>query len=438
MLSKSVCIKYYKRKEIGEALVHYAQNKEIGLMYNEKFGKRPDIIKYPRDVLELSLKGATSFHCSEESWNNPLALSSNLKKDELNDLREGWDLVLDIDCKFIEYSKISANLIVKFLKHMKVKNISCKFSGNKGFHIGVPFEAFPKKVNDQYTKNLFPEAPRKIAAFIKSNIENELSRQIMEFENDDFNKIKEKVELPREKIVRYEKNEYGDEVAKLNVDQFLEIDTILIASRHLFRMPYSLHEKSGLVSIPLEPSKVLKFKKEMAKPENVLFIDKTFLERNVQEESAGKLLLQSLDFNVKAKVDKPKKHFKDEIEINSPIKEEYFPPCVLKTLEGLEDGKKRAVFILINFLGKLGWNKDEIKEYLYKWNTEKNSEPLRENYIDGQLNYFKPGEKLPPNCKNEGYYKGMGICNPDNLCLKINNPVNYTLIKWKNNLKDKE
>ena len=152
------------------------------------------------------------------------------------------------------------------------------------------------------------------------------------------------------------------------------------------------------------------------------------------KESASRLLLQSFDFEVNPdEIDYEadiKKDF-EEIKIESAIKEEFFPPCIKKLLEGIVDGRKRGVFILINFLGKIGWEKKEIEQYLLKWNKEKNTEPLRENYITGQLRYFKPGEKLPPNCSNEGYYKGMGICLPDNLCKKIKNPVNYTIVKWK-------
>ena len=61
-------------------------------------------------------------------------------------LRKGWDLVIDIDCPYWPYSKIIADLVVKALRHHHISAISAKFSGNKGFHIGVPFEAFPQKI----------------------------------------------------------------------------------------------------------------------------------------------------------------------------------------------------------------------------------------------------------------------------------------------------
>jgi hypothetical protein len=439
MLTKSTLLKFYKRKEIQQALVEHAQNKEIGMRYSEYFGKRPDILAYPRDVMELALNNLTSLHASEELWSNPLALNSSLSRKEMDELRIGWDLVLDIDCKIMEYSRISANLIIKFLKYCGVDDVSVKFSGNKGFHIGVPFEAFPKRVGNLMTKDLFPEAPRKIASYIKEHIKDELGRQILEFEGNNIGVIKDKVGLPQEDVIRYENNEYGDKVSKLSVDKFLEIDTILLASRHLYRMPYSLHEKSGLVSLPLDPNKVLDFEKPMANPENIVTSKWTFMNRNVTGESGRNLLLQAMDFEVN--IDEReyenggKKQF-EEVVIESPIKEDFFPECMKKIMGGMEDGRKRSVFIMMNFLGKLGWSKRDIESFLYKWNKDKNREPLREVFIKGQMNHFTPGAKLPPNCENEGYYLNLGIkCGN---CKRFKNPVNYSLWRWRRHLRDIE
>ena len=438
MLSKSVTLKLYKRKDIQEILISHAKDKEVGMRYGDAFGKRPDVLTYPRDILELALQGITSLHASEERWSDPLALSSDLTKKELQELRIGWDLVLDIDCAQFEYSRICADLVIKFLYYCDVKDVSCKFSGNKGFHIGVPFEAFPQQIGDKLTKELFPEVPQKIAFYIKENIKDALSKKILEFENNDFSKIKKKVNLEQEEITRYEEDEFGSKIPKLNVEKFLQIDTVLISSRHLYRMPYSLHEKSGLISLPIDPRKVSSFEKEMAQPEKVLIPMFTFLDRNVSYESARRLLSQALDFEVKFQEKRESPREYEEINIESPLREEIFPPCMKLILNGMEDGKKRSVFILSNFLGKIGWNKQEIEAYLLKWNKEKNRNPLRENYIKSQMQHFKSGDKLPPNCSNEAYYKGLAVCKPDGLCARIKNPVNYTIIRWKSMLRDKK
>jgi hypothetical protein len=360
-----------------------------------------------------------------------------MSRKDLDELRTGWDLVLDIDCPILDYSKICGDLIVKFLEYCGVKDVSCKFSGNKGFHIGVPFESFPKMVGETETRLLFPEAAKKIAFYIKENIAQELGKRILAFENNSFNAVKQKVNLEQDEIIKFENDNQGNKIAKLNPDKFLEIDTVLISSRHLYRMPYSLHEKSGLVSLPIDPHEIMNFEKPMAKPENLHISLFGFLDRNVTGESSRRLLIQALDFDVKTEEEKDYSDKKfEELKFESPINPQFFPPCIKLLLNGVEDGKKRAIFCMINFLGKLGWNKQEIEIFLQTWNKQKNAEPLREVYIKGQLNHFKANEKLPPNCNNEAYYLDLGVCKPDGLCKKIKNPVNYTTIRWKRHMQD--
>ncbi|MFQ5648226.1 MAG: hypothetical protein ACE5FW_03230, partial [Candidatus Aenigmatarchaeota archaeon] len=57
----------------------------------------------------------------------------------------------------------------------------------------------------------------------------------------------------------------------------------------------------------------------------------------------------------------------------------------------------------------------------------RNPKPLLENYIVGQLRYAMKKDKtpLPPNCSNQAYYKGFGVCKPDSHCATLKNPVNY-------------
>ena len=97
-----------------------------------------------------------------------------------------------------------------------------------------------------------------------------------------------------------------------------------------------------------------------------------------------------------------------------------------------EDGRKRVLFILINYFKSLNLPVETVKEKILEWN-KKNYEPLREGYVTSQLNWHirQKDKILPPNCSNESYYKGLGICKPDNLCQKIKNPINYTLFKLK-------
>src|SRR3989344_1070990 len=100
-------LKYYSRKDVQKAIVEEAKNREVAVRFTDAFGKRPDILQYPNDVYEFAKQGATSFHASEEHLNNPLSLQPGMSKKQLDELRIGWDLIIDLDSKFLEYSKIA-------------------------------------------------------------------------------------------------------------------------------------------------------------------------------------------------------------------------------------------------------------------------------------------------------------------------------------------
>jgi len=179
-MDKSKLLSFYKRKDIQKAILDNARSREVAIKFGDSgFGRRPDILRYERDILELVMKGATSFHISEERWSNPLLLNPEMRKDEQEKLRTGWDLIIDIDSPDIEYSKHTAHLIIELFKYHSIKSISCKFSGNKGFHIGIPFEAMPSKIVGKDSKLMFPDAPRKVALYIQEKIMRPLSEKII-------------------------------------------------------------------------------------------------------------------------------------------------------------------------------------------------------------------------------------------------------------------
>jgi len=119
---------YYSRPEVQRAIYEFSRNREISPRYFEGFGKRPDSFQYKGDIFELVKRGATSFHCSEELWEDPLKISTDLKEQEIKKLRTGWDLLIDIDCKWFDYSKLAAQAIVKVLNNHGIKNVGVKFS----------------------------------------------------------------------------------------------------------------------------------------------------------------------------------------------------------------------------------------------------------------------------------------------------------------------
>jgi len=412
---------FYSRNDIQEELLRLAKDREVAVRFGDKgFGKRPDVLQFKGDIVELVKQGTTSFHFSEERWENPLALVSGMTKKQLDGLRKGWDLVLDIDGPF-EYSRVLAGLVVDALKFNDVENVSIKFSGNKGFHVCVPFETFPDTVHNIKIKYWFPDGPRIIAGYLRDLIREHFSEEL----------LKEGVD----KIAEVS----GKGVSELNGDGFdpyrvADIDAVLISSRHMFRAPYSHHEKSGLISVPFDVKDLGNFDKSWAKMENVKV--RKFFDFE-QENDASGLLIKSFDWSAQ---NKKKDLFFDsslkEVEYDTPssaIEENHFPPCILKILEGgLEDGKKRSLFILINFLRSAGWSIEDIKKKIIDWNKT-HPDPLRENYIVGQINWHKRQKDVvpPPNCGNAAYYKDLRVCVPNNVCKRYKNPINYTLRRFR-------
>src|SRR3989344_1757025 len=94
---------YYSKPEIQKAIFSFSKNREVVPRYFEGFGKRPDSLQYQGDIFEMVKKGATSFHCSEELWKDPLSIATGMKTEQLNEMRDGWDLLIDIDSKYIDY-----------------------------------------------------------------------------------------------------------------------------------------------------------------------------------------------------------------------------------------------------------------------------------------------------------------------------------------------
>ncbi len=436
-LSREQVLRYYTRKDIQQQIVSFAKNREVGIHYHPQgFGPRPDILQYENDVFELAKKGATSFHVSEEYWRDPLLLKSGMVRQDLDQLRTGFDCILDIDTPFFEYAKITTSLLIEALEFYNISSIGLKFSGSKGFHILIPFSSFPQKVNNVETRLLFPEAPRMIAAYLKTLIHDGLSQRILEMTT-----LPELAEGMGKKTDDLKKKGIFDPYT------IVELDTIFLSSRHMMRAPYSLNEKKWLASIPIEPREVKTFSPSLAKPENIE-VTKSFLPISERDE-ATELIIQAFDTIVPLmKKDDPlmeKKLEKRTYELpKTKIPAEFYPPCIQQIMKGLPtDGRKRAIFVLINFYKHMGYTLDEIQTLLLEWN-KKNYQPLKEGYILSQVSWHKRQRQniLPPNCNHEAYYAALGVKCPNEICEKAKNPVNYvmkrlSMLKHKNTRKVK-
>jgi len=483
---------YYSRPEIQKAIYDFCKNREVSPRYFMGFGKRPDSLQYPTDLFNLARSGATSFHCSEEIWEDPLKLNTEMNEKQSNELREGWDLLIDIDCEHgMTYSILAAEAIIQALEQHGIKNIGLKFSGSKGFHILVPWKAFPKEINETKTSDLFPELPRKIVAYLRYYSEKIMKNLLPPDFEDQFSKTKikkgvkckkcneiaktyEQIELYCKfcKIGEIRKFEIGEKKSEyfcpeckrklefVNPREFSEcnkcgqnsiknpgnfnetsiesdiyeimgLDLVLVSPRHLFRTPYSLHEKSALASVVLDREELKDFSKE--RDADPLRIKIKNFNPESKENEAGELVMQALDW--------AKTHGFGEERISAsrgkyadfkPIKlekitQDSFPPCVKKILLGMNDGRKRALFVLINLFRSIGMDKEKMEKIIYDWN-EKNETPLKKGYVSSQLSWaYKRKPIMPPNCKE--FYSGIGVCEPDNFCRTIKNPVNYVVRK---------
>ncbi|MBR9705201.1 hypothetical protein GOV12_07345, partial [Candidatus Pacearchaeota archaeon] len=242
--------------------------------------------------------------------------------------------------------------------------------------------------------------------------------------------------------------ELFDEKEGFATEKLIEADIILVAPRHLFRMPYSLHEKTALASIVIDKDKIKDFQITDAKSLKVEIKD---YYPKPKPDEARELLLQALDWaeekERKEKIieerksniiipdnQKPNYNKKDNKEFNTPKitnpNDEIFPPCIKAILKGIKgDGKKRALFILLNFLKTIGVEDKDIEKRIYEWN-EKNEYPLKKGYIMSQLSWQKRNSsRMPPNCTNP-MYMDLQICNADDLCKIIKNPINYAFKKF--------
>jgi len=497
-LSKAqiLALSYYSRKEIQNAMFEFCKNRETVANFDNKFfAKRPDCFDYPSDIPNSARQGATSFHCSEEIWESPLDINTDMTAEQYNEIKIGWDLLIDIDSPYLDYGKIAAKLLIQALEHHGVKNIGVKFSGSKGFHIIVPFKAFPKYVGEEETKDFFPEWARLIAGYLFSLIKGPMNKEIMKLTSKD--ELEKKGELISEHLCPIcgnatQKKMVGKyicpdikcraevesmksnrkqmlcpscngkmnrvstreiqfcETCKINTAQLEardsviggkqireeiqfkkeetmkstedSVDIVLVSSRHLFRAPYSLHEKTAFCSKVIDKNEIEDFKPTDADPLKVHEV-KSFMP-NVREGEAKDLLLQALDWGRKNEPER-KKYEGDSIDLGDlTITEDMFPPVIIKILNGIkDDGRKRALSLLLSFYTSLEFPQDYIEEKIEEWN-KKNYHPLKQGYIKSQIMWHVKNKRMPPNY-GRPIYKEFGFPNPPSPGIK--NPINYTI-----------
>ena len=488
---------YYARKDIQQVIYDFCKNRETVPNFNfEFFGKRPDALDYPNDIFNLAKKGATSFHCSEELWSNPLDINTDMTPEQYNEIKIGWDFLIDIDSPFLDYGKKAAVVIIKFLEYHGVENIGVKFSGGKGFHLIIPFKAFPKTIGDEETKNHFPDWARLIASYIRENTRTQINSEIFKLTSKE--ELEKKGELISEHLcpkcnkpsvkkktikfscpncktemqsmtgttkkslqcptckhdmqkisedeinfcnscnintaqIEASKSVIGDRIIKTQQDFISEettksqkdaVDIILVSSRHLFRTPYSLHEKTSLASIVIDKNEIENFQPRDADPLKVKI--KNF-NPDCKEGEARELLMQAIDWAEKNKDKIAKKEFKGKsIDVkNLTITEDIYPGVIKNILKGIKkDGRKRALSILLSFFSSLELPQEYIETAIEKWN-KKNYKPIKIGYIKSQISWYLKNPRLPPNY-DKPIYRELNLLTPGE-GREIKNPLNYTI-----------
>jgi hypothetical protein len=498
--AQSIATSYYARPEIQQAMFDFCKNRETVANHNNRFfAKRPDTFDYPSDTLTQARQGATSFHTSEEIWTNPLNINTDMTPEQYNKIKTGWDLLIDIDSPFLDYGKIAARLLIKQFEEHGIHNIGIKFSGGKGFHIIIPFKAFPKEFQGLQTKDQFPDWPRHIAQYLFKKIRNPMNEEILKLSSRE--KLIEQGELvsehtcPKCSQPTIKKKNYkyrcpdvrcrgelegftkkrvamlcpgcnakmniiserevdfcetckispakleatsslGGIIQKNTQKQFKEeitikstedsVDVVLVSPRHLFRAPYSLHEKTAYASIPLTKEQIEDFKPSDADPLKITKIH-NFMPNSIEGE-ATLLLTKAL---AQAEKEKPKevekKYDGKGVDLKGlTITENMFPPIIKKLLKGIpSDGRKRALSLLLAFFTSLEFPADYIEEIIQGWNN-KNYTPLKQGYIKSQIAWALKNKRLPPNY-DKPIYKEFGITAPPTPGIK--NPINYTIKK---------
>jgi len=389
---------YYANEKLQEILWEFGKNREVVPRNREGiYFSRPGILLYPKDIIKQVERGAFSFHCSVELWKNPLLINER----NYDEQRIGFDWVIDIDSKLgLEEAKIAAKLVKSFLDNYNL-GYFIKFSGRRGFHFIIFWENFPEEINYRKTIHLYPELPKILSSFLREKIKDKLLEELIKYKGS----IRELTK--------------GQTIEELNPFNFVEIEKDW-SVRHLFRMPYSLHEKTNLVSVIVDSPE--KFKIENAKIENVKF-------KNIERKkgNAAELIVDAYDFFEKQKEEnaKPKREI---IVYTKKITPDNFPPCIQNILQGIKDGRKRSIFTLITFLRNCNWPMKEVEKFVAEWGKKVG---LKENFVKAQLKWHKKQERkiLPPNCDNDLYYKDIGICKPVPLCEKIKNPLNFAILK---------
>ena len=162
---------------------------------------------------------------------------------------------MDIDRRAVDFQgvKIAAFEMAKILQELKIKFL-VKFSGANGFHFLWRYKK-PLRAGEHLCRRPWKFEQRTIE-FLQNTLEERLQRSKHRLYFYRFIK-------PTDPITFCSANDPKNKRSIL-------IDEFILKRRGTIRAPYSLHEKSKLVSIPLKPENILAFNpKKETQPEKI-------------------------------------------------------------------------------------------------------------------------------------------------------------------------
>lgn len=412
---RALALWWYGREDVqGGILRSCGEEREVaGRYHSGGFGKRPDMLMYPADVHVMARGGMTSFHFSVERWNKPTMLRPGMSDAEQATIRTGFDVVVELDPGDIGnfgHCTKAAIVFVNILRESGLGDPRVKFSGNKGWHVPVPWEWFPPTFGGVPTAHLFPKVSRYVLTVLAERARPRL--------DEAFSRT-----LPPE--------EY-DAVGR---DPFrvVEVDMNLSHRRHLIRAPYSLHEATGLVSVPVPADGILGFQKADARPTTVRVNPSwSFWAVPEAERSLGAGILREavalMEADKGARVAYSNKFAAHGLNLG----EAFDPPCVRFVLRGMEDGRKRCAFLLMSYWRCLGRPWGEVVAMAQAWNV-RNRPSLKKSELRRMVEYLKENPYTMPNCDHP-IYTAVGVCQKDATCKCVKNPLSYSGKMWRQEL----
>ena len=208
-------ISYYSRKDVQQAMFQYAKGRKISVLRNFRPMFRGSQLRKPDDILPIMM-----FY-SQEPKLYPSIHGTVSRQDGSG--RQVCDLVVEVDFK--KSRSRSFNLsrpIIRLFQDLGLE-FRVKFSGNASPHIIIPAEAFPR-------------SRRKVSSC------RNLYGKLLDF-------LRKQIKQPK------------------------TLDGSFRNPNHFLRMPYSINENTGLVSVPIRIEDFDRFSWEIARPESVVVIE---------------------------------------------------------------------------------------------------------------------------------------------------------------------